>query len=98
MSDFKTRVVTEQEELLIKIEALENFLTNGDTKRVTEDQLTLLKIQFETRPLHLFQVENSTPFLLILFVVVHSACLHCLSSGQFQHSRYPVSDPGCIHN
>jgi hypothetical protein len=45
MSDFKTRVVTEQKELLIKIEALENFLTNGDTKRVTEDQLTLLKIQ-----------------------------------------------------
>ena len=47
MSDFKTRLETEQKELLEKIEKLEGFLTDGDTKVVTEDQLTLLKIQLK---------------------------------------------------
>ena len=47
MSDFKTRLETEQKELVEKIGKLEEFLTNGNTEVVTKDQLTLLKIQLK---------------------------------------------------
>jgi hypothetical protein len=47
MSDFKTRLETEQKELLEKIEKLDEFLNKGDIANITTDQLTLLRIQLK---------------------------------------------------
>jgi hypothetical protein len=47
MSDFKTRLETEQKELLEKIEKLDEFLNKGDIVNITTDQLSLLRIQLK---------------------------------------------------
>lgn len=47
MSDFKSRLVKEQADLSDNIDKLEHFLTEGDTKMVERDQMTLLNIQLK---------------------------------------------------
>ena len=46
MSDFKTRLTTEQEELLSKMVKLEEFIKSNEYETIEENQQILLVIQF----------------------------------------------------
>lgn len=47
MEDFKTRLITEEQELNIKIEKLESFLNSDKIKNIDKDQLDLLNSQLK---------------------------------------------------
>lgn len=45
MSDFKTRLIAEKNELMEKTEKLSTFLNSENSKKVDEFQLTMMNIQ-----------------------------------------------------
>ena len=45
MSDFKTRLISEKNELMEKTEKLSTFLNSENSKTINEFQLTMLNIQ-----------------------------------------------------
>jgi len=57
MSDFKTRLIDEKNELLEKTAKLNSFLNSENAKSINKFQLTMLRIQLNTMKTYLTCLE-----------------------------------------